>query len=283
MPGTGKMKHVSLTLQVENDLKHQLSIGALKPGARLITKNLAEQLGMSITPVREALLRLVSVNALSVAPAQAFTVPEVGKRQLDEINRIRYELELMAVALAVENLTPQDLAELQELLEKLQQAQEKGDMEQIINVNRLFRLAIYHRSNMPILCEMIEQLWVRMGPGLHYLYEAINPAELREHIENYHLLLAALKAKHRQTRCHTGQRRGHAALPHFAHCLNRCWMFALARRAWWREYRPHTGEYREFRKWNGSQIRESTAVNLAHSSAGFVPANQARWSVIRTS
>ena len=50
-------------------------------------------------------------------------------------------------------------------------------MEQIINVNRLFRLAIYHRSNMPILCEMIEQLWVRMGPGLHYLYEAINPAE----------------------------------------------------------------------------------------------------------
>ena len=151
MPGTGKMKHVSLTLQVENDLKHQLSIGALKPGARLITKNLAEQLGMSITPVREALLRLVSVNALSVAPAQAFTVPEVGKRQLDEINRIRYELELMAVALAVENLTPQDLAELQELLEKLQQAQEKGDMEQIINVNRLFRLAIYHRSNMPIV------------------------------------------------------------------------------------------------------------------------------------
>lgn len=198
MPGMGKMKHVSLTLQVENDLKHQLSIGALKPGARLITKNLAEQLGMSITPVREALLRLVSVNALSVAPAQAFTVPEVGKRQLDEINRIRYELELMAVALAVENLTPQDLAELQELLEKLQQAQEKGDMEQIINVNRLFRLAIYHRSNMPILCEMIEQLWVRMGPGLHYLYEAINPAELREHIENYHLLLAALKAKDKE-------------------------------------------------------------------------------------
>lgn len=138
------------------------------------------------------------MNALSVAPAQAFTVPEVGKRQLDEINRIRYELELMAVTLAVENLTPQDLAELEELLEKLQQAQEKGDMEQIINANRLFRLAIYHRSNMPILCEMIEQLWIRMGPGLHYLYEAINPAELRERIESYHELLAALKVKDKE-------------------------------------------------------------------------------------
>ena len=200
MPGTEKMKHVGLTMQVENDLKHQLSIGALKPGARLITKNLAEQLGMSITPVREALLRLVSVNALSVAPAQAFTVPEVGKGQLDEINRIRYELELMAVALAVENLSSQDIAELQKLLDKLQQAQEKGDMEQIINANRLFRLAIYHRSNMPILCEMIELLWVRMGPGLHYLYEAINPAELQDRIESYHELLAALKVKDKE-RC----------------------------------------------------------------------------------
>ncbi len=104
----------------------------------------------------------------------------------------------MAVTLAVENLTPQDLAELEELLEKLQQAQEKGDMEQIINANRLFRLAIYHRSNMPILCEMIEQLWIRMGPGLHYLYEAINPAELRERIESYHELLAALKVKDKE-------------------------------------------------------------------------------------
>ena len=55
-------------------------------------------------------LRLVSVNALFVAPAQAFTVPEVGKRQLNEINRIRYELELMAVVLAVENLTMQNVA-----------------------------------------------------------------------------------------------------------------------------------------------------------------------------
>ncbi len=91
MPGTEKMKHVSLTLQVENDLKHQLSIGALKhAGARLITKNLAEQLGMSITPVREALLRLVSVNARACrTSASIYSYQEVGKRQLDEINRIR--------------------------------------------------------------------------------------------------------------------------------------------------------------------------------------------------
>lgn len=63
MPGTEKTQHISLTTQVENRLKHQLSIGALKPGARLITKNIAQELGVSITPVREALLRLVSSSA----------------------------------------------------------------------------------------------------------------------------------------------------------------------------------------------------------------------------
>lgn len=202
MPGTEKMQHVSLTMQVENNLKYQLSIGALKPGARLITKNLAEQLGMSITPVREALLRLVSVNALSVAPAQAFTVPEVGAGRLDEINRIRYELELMAVALAVENISPEGIAELQDLLKELQQAQENGDMAQLINTNRQFRFVIYRYSKMPILCEIIEQLWVRMGPGLHYLYEAVNTDELRDGIEIYQALLAALKEKDKKQSCH---------------------------------------------------------------------------------
>ncbi len=65
MPGTEKTQHISLTTQVENRLKHQLSIGALKPGARLITKNIAQELGVSITPVREALLRLVSGGGAS--------------------------------------------------------------------------------------------------------------------------------------------------------------------------------------------------------------------------
>lgn len=47
MPGTEKTQHISLTTQVENRLKHQLSIGALKPGARLITKNIAQELRSS--------------------------------------------------------------------------------------------------------------------------------------------------------------------------------------------------------------------------------------------
>lgn len=78
MPGTEKTQHISLTSRVERGLKDRLSIGELRPGARLITKNIAEEMGISITPVREALLRLVSASALTIAPAQAFIVPEIS-------------------------------------------------------------------------------------------------------------------------------------------------------------------------------------------------------------
>ena len=58
-----KAQRVSLTMQVEHSLKGALITGPLKPGARLITKEIADKLGTSITPVREALLRLVSSGA----------------------------------------------------------------------------------------------------------------------------------------------------------------------------------------------------------------------------
>lgn len=62
---------------------------------------------LSLRPHGARFIRLVSVNVLFVAPAQASQFRKWEKRQLNEINRIRYELELMAVALAVENLTMQ--------------------------------------------------------------------------------------------------------------------------------------------------------------------------------
>ncbi|ELR2571690.1 GntR family transcriptional regulator [Salmonella enterica] len=148
MPGTEKTQHISLTTQVENRLKHQLSIGALKPGARLITKNIAQELGVSITPVREALLRLVSSSALAVAPAQAFMVPEISL--------------------------------------------ESGVMEKILLANRAFRFEIYHYADMPTLYAMIEQLWVRLGPSLHFLYDNFKLDDYQNGVNLYRKLLNAL-------------------------------------------------------------------------------------------
>ncbi|MDN8598568.1 GntR family transcriptional regulator [Citrobacter sp. S2-9] len=192
MPGLERTSHISLTTQVENGLKHQLTIGALKPGARLITKNIAHDLGISITPVREALLRLVSASALAVAPAQAFMVPDISLARWEEINHVRTKLEGMAVAAAAETISAERLQTLTTLLEQYQQAHESGTIQERLLANHTFRFEIYRYANMPTLYQMIEQLWVRMGPSLHFLYGNGVPDGYQSRVAYYHRLLDAL-------------------------------------------------------------------------------------------
>ena len=128
MPDFEKAQRMSLTTQVEVNLKSALIVGSLKPGIRLITREIAEQLGTSITPVREALLRLVSSGALQATPAQAFLVPEISLARFREVNQIRKNLEGMAAAAAAVRMTPARLDELRAHVRAFNAAIDEGDM-----------------------------------------------------------------------------------------------------------------------------------------------------------
>ncbi len=185
-----KAQRMSLTSQVEARLKGALIVGALKPGARLVTKDIAEQLGTSITPVREALLRLVSSGALDATPAQAFLVPEISLSRYHEINAIRKNLEAMAVAEAVSFMNGESLETLQRLYEAFRDAKAAGDVEQALQANRAFRFQLYEYAQMPTLTALIEQLWVRIGPCFNHLYP--QSGEIAQGYHNYDDLLAGL-------------------------------------------------------------------------------------------
>lgn len=165
-----KAQRISLTMQVEISLKSALIVGALRPGARLITKNIADQLGTSITPVREALLRLVSSGALHASPAQAFLVPEMTLERYNEITQLRKQLEGMAVSVASSQMTPEKVNELRSLSDAFREAIMSGNIEQALLANQKFRFRVYEYAEMPTLINLIEQLWVRIGPCFSYLY-----------------------------------------------------------------------------------------------------------------
>lgn len=188
-----KAQRISLTMQVEISLKGALITGSLKPGARLITKEIADKLGTSITPVREALLRLVSAGALHATPAQAFLVPEVTLDRYNEINAIRKQLEPMAVAAACSNMSDTKLSALRTLSDSFHQAMQKGDVQQALYANRVFRFTLYEYAEMPTLSALIEQLWVRIGPCINYLHEELKDVP----VETYHYaeLLSALERR----------------------------------------------------------------------------------------
>lgn len=185
-----KAQRMSLTMQVEVRLKNALMMGSLKPCARLVTKEIADQLGTSITPVREALLRLVSSGALDATPAQAFLVPELSLERYQEITSIRKLLEGQAVAAAATQHTPEQLASLRERFELFRDAKISGSIEEALQANRAFRFELYQCANMPTLVSLIEQLWIRIGPSFNYLYPQNNEMIHAHH--NYEDLLDAL-------------------------------------------------------------------------------------------
>lgn len=185
-----KAQRVSLTMQVEARLKGALIVGVLKPGARLVTKEIAAQLGTSVTPVREALLRLVSAGALDATPAQAFLVPKIALPRYQEITLIRKNLEGLAVAQACLLRGPQDIERLKSLNAQFLAAKIEQNVEQALEANREFRFALYALAEMPTLTSLIEQLWVQIGPCFNYLYPQSSQLEQGQH--NYDRLLEAL-------------------------------------------------------------------------------------------
>ena len=186
-----KAQRVSLTMQVEANLKSALIVGVLKPGARVVTKEIAAQLGTSVTPVREALLRLVAAGALDAAPAQAFLVPDISLAQYQEITLIRKNLEGLAVAQASQKMDASKLKRLTALNAAFMKAKLAQNTEQALQANREFRFALYEYAEMPTLTSLIEQLWVQIGPCFNYLYP--QSADMAQGHHNYDELLLGLK------------------------------------------------------------------------------------------
>ncbi|PWC12512.1 FCD domain-containing protein [Brenneria corticis] len=187
-----KAQRLSLTMQVEAKLKAALIVGVLKPGARLVTKEIAAQLGTSVTPVREALLRLAAAGALDATPAQAFLVPNIPLGKYQEITLIRKKLEGLAVSQAAGALDAEKLARLQTLNAQFMAAKRQQNVEHALQANREFRFALYEYAGMPTLTSLIEQLWVQIGPCFNYLYP--QSAEMAQGQHNYDELLLALAA-----------------------------------------------------------------------------------------
>ncbi|MEI9535341.1 MULTISPECIES: GntR family transcriptional regulator [Morganellaceae] len=163
-------RRISLTQQVENRLKCALILGFLAPGQKVVTKDIANSLNMSITPVREALVRLSSYGALDVSPSHAFLVPKIQPDRLIELMGIRKLLELPAITRSINIMSDDDLGSLVELTRDLEVAHLSGEIQTAVQLHWALRLRMFSLSNSPELMALITQLWVSVGPSFHFLY-----------------------------------------------------------------------------------------------------------------
>lgn len=189
-----KINKGNLSEQVYATIRASLMDGRYEPGERLTIANLAEQLGVSITPVREAIFRLVTERALEMRAATSIQVRSLTPAELREIQLIRHHLEGEAAAQAAVKISDQGLAALEAMQADFTRAAASDPLE-ASRVNREFHFKLAEAAQMPMLYATIEGMWAQMGPLIH-LYHLNTPKRVLSSGDHGHYdLLRALVAR----------------------------------------------------------------------------------------
>ncbi|MBZ9682510.1 MULTISPECIES: GntR family transcriptional regulator [unclassified Mesorhizobium] len=167
-----KLEHQTLNDRAYGALKQELISGGFSPGQTLVIRKLAESFGISTTPIREALQRLVAERLLEMQNNRSIIVPLLSAPAFSELTRIRIAVEGLAGEMATSRMTESGLADIQAALGDMQRAIEAQDATAYLALNEDFHFAIYEHAGAPILLNMIRDLWGRVGPYLKLLMRA---------------------------------------------------------------------------------------------------------------
>lgn len=193
----GRLERVTLGERVHAELQELLMSGELAPGQKMSLRSVAETLGVSIMPVREAVARLVSDQSLEVLPNRAVRVPLMTRSRFRELTAVRLAVEGFAAGEAARRRSTQDLAEIRRFETAfLAQARSPNPRaEQAVRANKELHFAVYRATSLPTLVGIIEGLWLKIGPVLNFDLK-VSPERLRTGgaAEHHRNLVAAVEA-----------------------------------------------------------------------------------------
>lgn len=151
--------HLPLADLVFASLRDAIIQGSLQPGAWLRQAPLAEELGVSQMPVREALKRLVAEGLAERIPYKGVKVVEFTPEDVVDISTNRLVLESLAVRLAAPLITDEELEELREILKESEKCADEEEISRRRVLNNEFHLLICKASRRRYLVHLIEALW----------------------------------------------------------------------------------------------------------------------------
>jgi DNA-binding GntR family transcriptional regulator len=153
--------------RVYAELRRSLIHGMFDAGEMLRIQDLAETLQTSTMPVREALGRLVSEQALEALPSRSVRVPLITRERLDDLLRARCLIEGEMTALALPRLDGRDFSRLRELTVACDAAfrsDDPGKAHRTSELNHDFHFHIYRAAGSAVLIPIVESLWLQSGP-----------------------------------------------------------------------------------------------------------------------
>ncbi len=160
----------SLRQQVYASLREALTAGRFAPGQKVTFRYVAGVLGVSLTPVREALRRLVAEGAFEMQPNRSVRVPLMTRAKVLELRDMRLALEGLAAGKAALTASREQIAAIRRAAREIVVARGRGDGVTDRQKVREFHFALYAAAGQPTLLRTIEGLWLQTGPYMNLLY-----------------------------------------------------------------------------------------------------------------
>jgi DNA-binding GntR family transcriptional regulator len=160
--------------QVHDQLCHAILSGNYAPAERVNIRRLATSMAVSVTPVREALSRLISEGILSTNEKHAVLVPQLQVAEVDEIFHIRRQLEGDLAAAAAPNMQDEDIDFLEQAQAAFLRSLASKNYRDVLKHNAELHFHIYERAGMRLTLKIVENLWLRIGPTLHFMYPILD-------------------------------------------------------------------------------------------------------------
>lgn len=174
----------SLTHSVYASLRLALMEGRYRPGHRFKIRELANAMGVSETPIREALMQLVRARALELHGGRSIIVAHMTLTQYLELRAIRLFLEGLAAETATRRIDDAGIADMAALHQELTRAEAEKRWSEAVRANWRFHHRLYEAARMPELLAILDDIWMRNGPLLNFLYPHAPPtyAGAHEHV-----------------------------------------------------------------------------------------------------
>ncbi len=192
-PFIARLDPVKLRENAYFALRDAFTRGAFAPGDTLSLRGMAEQLGVSMTPVREAVRRLVAEGALVDTPSRTLRVPDFDARRAADLMAARLALEHLVLDQAMDRIDTDGIDALATILTR--SLDNTGNTPDLV-ANHDFHFTLYRHSGSDVLLPVIEALWLRYGAYLNLIINRPSAGQIEEH-SHHHEIVAALRGRDR--------------------------------------------------------------------------------------
>ncbi|MCQ2373628.1 MAG: GntR family transcriptional regulator [Phascolarctobacterium sp.] len=175
------------------NIRQAIIDGTFSPGERLMEIQLADEMGVSRTPVREAIRKLELEGFVVMIPRRGTYVADISIKDITEIYEIRISLDVLAAGLAAERITDEELATLNNYMIEISKQVPSMNMEKIVELDTAFHNVLYTASRNERLVSIInnlrEQLTGIRGRSMSY------PGRLIETMDEHRALVDSIAAR----------------------------------------------------------------------------------------